>query len=211
MLIQFVFKYETPVFLKEAGNDEELAELMNKIYAADAVQQRTFRISVRDAGEEEGGPSMWESFTDPNYRKSTYLGCFLMAIQQLSGISVLIFYSATIFIQIGQSGSVGAAITNGANMCAAIGATIALGFFGRKVMLVTFTFFMSASMILMGNAYIQAGKCADPAVDCPAASSEVIYCVAFVVFYEFCMGCVPWLYISEIMSNNGMSAGVAIN
>lgn len=211
ILIQFVFKWDTPEFLKETGKTQELNEVMNKIYIADAVNRRTERIVVRGAAEEEGGPSMWESFTDPNYRASTFIGCLIMALQQLSGICVLVFYSATIFEQIGQSGAVGAAITNFANMCGAIGGVTMLAFFGRKIMLVTATFFMATAMILMGNAYIHAEKCVDPAVDCPAASSEVIYCVAFVVFFEFGMGVIPWLYMAEIMTNTGMAAGVATN
>lgn len=209
--LQFCFNYETPVQLKENSEWDKLTSVMRKLYRPEAVQSRVLGLKVTDASEDEGGPSMWESFTDPAYRAATILGCMLMVLQQLSGINVLIFYSSTIFATIGKSGAVGAAITNTANLMGAIGGMSMLAYFGRKTILCTWSFFMAASMILMGNAYIQASGCPDPAVDCPAASQEVYYCVAFVVFFEFGMGVIPWLYMAEIMTNSGMSAGVVTN
>lgn len=124
---------------------------------------------------------------------------------------MLIFYSGTIFENLGKSPTVGAAITNFANLLGAMGGMAMLGFFGRKFIVVFWSFFMAASMLLMGNAYIQTSKCADPTVDCPVANTELYYTVAFVIFFEFGMGCIPWLYMAEIMTNQAMSAGVVTN
>lgn len=40
---------------------------------------------------------------------------------------------------------------------------------------------------------------------------EVYFCVGFVFFFELGMGVIPWLYLAEIMTNSGMSAGVVTN
>jgi hypothetical protein len=40
---------------------------------------------------------------------------------------------------------------------------------------------------------------------------EVYFCVGFVFFFELGMGVIPWLYLAEIMTNSGMSAGMVTN
>jgi len=70
---------------------------------------------------------MYESFTDSAYRSATILGCMIMVLQQLSGINVLIFYSANIFESIGKSGVVGAVIVNLSNLIGALCGMLMLG------------------------------------------------------------------------------------
>lgn len=142
---------------------------MRRIYKPDAVQSRVLSIQVKNEGEEGGGPSMLESFTDSAYRSATILGCMLMVLQQLSGINVLIFYSSNIFESIGKSGVVGAVIVNISNLIGALCGMLMLGYFGRKTLLVFWSFFMAACMFGMGFSYIEAKKCLDPSKNCSAA------------------------------------------
>lgn len=144
---------------------------MRRIYKPDAVQSRVLSIQVKNEGDEGGGPSMLESFTDSAYRSATILGCMLMVLQQLSGINVLIFYSSNIFERInpGSSGVVGAVIVNISNLIGALCGMLMLGYFGRKTLLVFWSFFMAACMFGMGFSYIEAANCPDPSVNCSAA------------------------------------------
>ena len=142
---------------------------MRRIYKPDAVQSRVLSIQVKNEGEEGGGPSMLESFTDSAYRSATILGCMLMVLQQLSGINVLIFYSSNIFESIGKSGVVGAVIVNISNLIGALCGMLMLGYFGRKTLLVFWSFFMAACMFGMGFSYIEAKNCLDPSKNCNAA------------------------------------------
>ena len=112
---------------------------------------------------------MLESFTDSAYRSATILGCMLMVLQQLSGINVLIFYSSNIFESIGKSGVVGAVIVNISNLIGALCGMLMLGYFGRKTLLVFWSFFMAACMFGMGFSYIEAKNCLDPSKNCNAA------------------------------------------
>jgi hypothetical protein len=106
--------------------------------------------------EQNAGPSMLQSFTDPIYRSATWMGVLMMVFQQLSGINVLIFYSATIFENVGINGALGSAITNSANLIGAIGGGLMLSRFGRKTLVVFWSFVMSIFMIGMGVAYSEA-------------------------------------------------------
>jgi Sugar (and other) transporter len=108
---------------------------------------------VKNEGEEQGGPSMLESFTDPAYRRATIMGCLMMVFQQLSGINVLIFYSSNIFINLGKSGAQGAAVINFSNMAGAFAGMALLTKMGRKISLVLWTFFMASFMVAMGVVY----------------------------------------------------------
>ena len=142
---------------------------MRRIYKPDAVQSRVLSIQVKNEGDEGGGPSMLQSFTDSAYRSATILGCMLMVLQQLSGINVLIFYSSNIFESIGKSGVVGAVIVNISNLIGALCGMLMLGYFGRKTLLVFWSFFMAACMFGMGFSYIEAKNCLDPSKNCSAA------------------------------------------
>ena len=65
-------------------------------------------------------------------------------------------------------------------------------------------------MIGMGFSYNAAFDCADP-TDCVPATFELICMVGFIMTFEFALGTIPWLYMAEIMTNKGMSAGVVTN
>ena len=153
LALTFVFNYETPLTLKESGEWDKLTALMRRIYKPEAVQSRVLAIQVKNEGEKDSGPSMLESFTDDSYRRASIIGCMIMLLQQLTGINVLIFYSSNIFVSIGVSGVVGAAIVNFSNLMGAICGMLMLSCFGRKTMLVGWSFFMTACLFGMGWAY----------------------------------------------------------
>ncbi len=198
--------------LKENGQWDKLTALMRRIYKPEAVQSRVLAIQVRNEGENDSGPTMLESFKDRAYRKASILGCMIMLLQQLSGINVLIFYSATIFESIGSSGVVGAAIVNFSNLVGAICGMLMLSCFGRKTLIVGWSFLMTACLFGMGWAYNEAYKlCPDQTQTCDPGvygSLEVLFALGVVFFFECGFGVVAWLYLAEVMTNSGMSAAV---
>ena len=50
-----------------------------------------------ESGEEVSDVTYKEAFTGPAYRKATFVGISIAAIQQMTGINVIMFYSNTIF------------------------------------------------------------------------------------------------------------------
>ena len=196
--------------MKENSDWDGLSATMRKIYKSEAVQIRILQIDVAGNGEQNAGPSMLECFTDPVYRSATWMGVLMMVFQQLSGINVLIFYSSNIFEDVGKPGPVGVAIVNSANLVGAILGGLMLSRYGRKTLIVFWSFIMSIFMILMGVAYNEAQLCHDP-TNCTAANFELLCTVGFILCFEFALGTIPWLYMAEIMTNKGMSAGVVTN
>lgn len=160
-LIQLFFNFESPQTLKETGNQDALSTTMSKIYKSEAVQVRIHQIDVAVDPGQNDGPSMLESFTDPIYRNATWVGVLMMVFAQLSGINALIFYSFDIFTSVGIPGSLGAAITNGANLVGAVGGGLMLTRFGRKTLIVFWSFVMAFFMIAMGLAYNKTETCPD--------------------------------------------------
>ena len=215
-MITFIFNYETPVTLKENGEWDKLTALMRRIYKPEAVQSRVLAIQVRNEGENDSGPTMLESFKDRAYRRASIIGCMIMLLQQTTGINVLILYSATIFEAIGVSGVVGAAIVNFSNLVGAICGMLMLSCFGRKTMIVGWSFLMTACLFGMGWAYNAAhNACPDPTdpnQKCEDTKTlgnlEVVFALGVVFFFECGFGVVAWLYLAEVMTNSGMSAAV---
>ena len=196
--------------MKETADWDKLSATMLKIYKSEAVQVRIIQIDVAGNGEQNAGPSMLECFTDPVYKSATWMGVLMMVFQQLSGINVLIFYSSNIFEDVGKPGPVGVAIVNSANLVGAILGGLMLSRYGRKTLIVFWSFIMSIFMILMGVAYNKAKNCeGDPY--CPFANLELLFTVGFILCFQFALGTIPWLYLAEIMTNKGMSAAVVTN
>jgi SP family arabinose:H+ symporter-like MFS transporter len=98
---------------------------------------------------------------------------------------------------LGKSGPVGVAIINSANLVGAILGGLMLGRYGRKTLIVFWSFFMAIFMILMGVVY-----------NSTASNFELFFMVGFILCFQFSLGTIPWLYMAEIMTNKGMSAAV---
>jgi hypothetical protein len=75
--------------------EAELNKVMGKIYSGDQVKARIEAINVAEGGEKT--VTLRETLFDPRYSKATLVGVILSAMQQLSGINVIIFYGGNIF------------------------------------------------------------------------------------------------------------------
>lgn len=82
--------------------------------------------------------TMKETFLEPTIRKAAWIGCTLLAIQQLTGVNAFIFYSNYMFkenktITVQQQ----SAILMFINFVASVFAVFLLRVFGRKFLLST--------------------------------------------------------------------------
>lgn len=85
-------------------------------------------------------------------------------------------------------------------MVATLISSFLLAFFGRKTLLWTLSFAMAADLVGLGISYIYG-----------VTSLEIILVLLFVVLFEFSIGPILWIYMSEIMTDKGVSLGTLIN
>lgn len=184
---------------------------MGKIYSHDQVQSRIDGIVIASGGS--GGPTYSETLTSPKYMVSTIIGCTLSLMQQLSGINIVMFYSSKILDSLQMKATLITAMVGIVNCVSVFPTIILFKKFGRKVLLWTLSLAIAASLIGLGVCLIvdaqwhdNYGK--DNAV-CQALS--IVFLMLFIIFFEFSLGPLLWVYMSEIMTEKGLSLGVVVN
>lgn len=75
--------------------------------------------------------------------------------------------------------------------------------FGRKTLLWTLSLAIAASLIGLGVCLI-----VDNAI---CKSLSIVFLMLFIIFFEFSLGPLLWIYMSEIMTEKGLSLGVVVN
>ena len=85
-------------------------------------------------------------------------------------------------------------------MLATLGSTVLLAYFGRKSLLWTLSFLMAADLVGLGVAYIEG-----------IAALEITLVLVFIILFEFSLGPIVWIYMSETMTEKGVSLGTLAN
>jgi MFS family permease len=207
-LLLFVFNFETPKFLKQNGRKAELNALMGKIYTADQVQSRIDSIVI---SEGNSSPGYGETLTSPKYRVATIIGCLLSMFQQLTGINIVMFYSSTIMSSAGLPANIITAIVGFVNCVSVFPTIIMFKKFGRKSLLWTLSFAIAASLIGLGVSLIINSDYQAPNENPTTQTLSIVFLILFIIFFEFSLGPLIWIYLSEIMTEKGLSLGVCIN
>ena len=106
----------------------------------------------------------------------------------------------------GFSANLGATIVGLVNMLSTFPTVYLMDRFGRRFLLWTLSFVQAILLVGLGISYLYASQ------DNKAAQGlAVFFVMAFVVMFEFSLGPVPWVYMSETMTEKGLSLGVGLN
>jgi MFS transporter, SP family, galactose:H+ symporter len=206
LLLLTVFNWETPKYYKERGQTEKLRQVMAKIYHPHAIEARIAEINVsNNVNEKRVDVSFKDSLFNRKFLYATYLGCALSFFQQFSGINAVIFYSSTIFQKVGWQPRTGTAIVGVVNLVACLISLGLLSCFGRRTLLWTVSFMMGAVQIALGIAFYYADS---------SDAAKILCCVfifAYIIFFEFSLGPIPWLFVAEIATPKGFSIAVVVN
>ena len=117
------------------------------------------------------------------------------------------FYSSKIMADVGSANIVTALV--GLVNCVSVIPTLYLfSKFGRKSLLWTLSFAISAMLFGLGVSLILSG---DGAVkNATAQGLSVVFLMFFIIFFEFSLGPLLWIYMSEIMTEKGLSLGAGV-
>ena len=140
-----------------------------------------------------------EVFCSPTYRYASWTGCILQVFDQLTGILVIIFYSNLLFRGLEVSPASITALIGVVNFVAAIISIFLLMCLGRKTLILYFNGCMSVDLLLLSYFSFQKN------------TIGMIVCVLlFIVFFQFSMGTVNWIYIAETMHEKALGVAVSI-
>ncbi len=111
------------------------------------------------------------------------------------------FYSSKIFASVqGMNPSTGTALVGVVNMVSTLASSFLLTYFGRKTLLWILSFLMAADLVGLGVSYIVG-----------ISALEITLVLVFVILFEFSLGPIVWIYMSETMTEKGVSLGTLAN
>jgi MFS family permease len=190
----------------------QLNEVMGRIYSSDQVSTRIEAINVSSGGETKA-ITLSETLCDPRYSRATFVGVSLSALQQLSGINLVMFFGGGIFSGVLTNwGNFIQPLIGFVNWVPVIPAYFMIGKFGRKSILTVCSFLIALSLVGCGVSLIISTKQKDKGEDSSVAGIASLVCVViYIILFELSLGPLCWIYQTEIMNEKGLSIGVSIN
>ncbi|CAH0033958.1 unnamed protein product [Clonostachys rhizophaga] len=146
---------EARLIANKLGLDEKEQEGMFSQFETPTAQPETtnsFFLQVVHHTQQE-----FKQAFQAHFRGRTLFGCFLMALQQLSGIDGVLYYAPTLFAQAGLRGERASFLASGCSalviLIVSIPAAIFADHWGRRTASILGGVLISILMILMGSLY----------------------------------------------------------
>ena len=201
LLLLFYYKFDTPFSLMKLRKEEEIAEVMKKIYKIEFINKTLEKIDEKIKNYRE--VSYTEVFTI--YRSRLLLGLILMASQQLSGVNAVVTESSTLYAAIGDSSEV--KILTIFNSIVLSLATFVSGLtsdsFGRRAIILYGNAFCVVFLLLMAIFEIFTTTLME--------ELAVLMTFLFLFSYGVSLGPIPWLYNPEILPDKAISLTIIMN
>lgn len=198
-----LFIPESPRWLITHLQREKAKNILSRIYGADQAEIELSLVEQASVMEE----GTWKELLAPAVRRPLIIAIALAVAGQITGINTVLYYGSILISEHFGGQSSGTALT--ANIVIGltnfVGTLIALRCmdrWGRRAMLLSASAGMAVSLILFVIALQVPGI--PPLV--------ILACVlAYVAFFAFAMGPIPWVVISEIFPNKirGRAASIA--
>ena len=194
----------SPRWLLMRGRKREAREVLHEL----RQNERVVDDEVRDIEEQLRRPQVgWRLFRENgNFRRSVFLGVALQAIQQLTGINVVMYYAPRIFGAAGFQGHAqlwGTAIVGLVNVLATFVAIGVVDRLGRRPVLLagfaTMTVGMGVLGYLLSLGTLSAGM----------QIFAVIMLLVFIIGFATSAGPLIWVLCSEVQPTKGRDFGIA--
>ncbi|EPX71603.1 hexose transporter Ght2 [Schizosaccharomyces octosporus yFS286] len=135
--IGIIFLPESPRYLIQIGRDEDAVKVLSESSEippdSPEVQEEYGRLKKSIDEEFAGGTCSWPSIFGKNIRYRTFLGMFVMSLQQLTGNNYFFYYGFQVAQGAGiQSPYLSALILDACNFGCTFGGMFTLEYFGRR-------------------------------------------------------------------------------
>ncbi|CAH1422606.1 unnamed protein product [Lactuca virosa] len=197
------FCAESPHWLMKRGRSAEAEAEFGRLLGGLHVKSSMAELSKTDRGDEVELVKLSELFYGRHFRV-VFIGSALLALQQLSGINAVFYFSSTVFKSAGVPSDVANMSVGVVNLSGSIIAMILMDKLGRKGLLLGSFMGMAMSM----------GMQAVAGSSLVSGSSVVLLSVGgvllFVLSFAMGVGPVPGLLLSEIFPSRIRAKAMAI-
>jgi len=205
LIFQYVFKYETPLYLVMNDRVEEAKEVLQSIYTANLDKHMDKVLKDKEALTMNGNPTMRDMLS-PKYRRAFLVGIFVMSGIQFCGFSP-IFMFFNIFIAESADNnpetiSLFATMMGVMSVIAAIAANIFVEKYGRRPLLIYGMGLMCITQTLYAVTGYILGQ----------DSSLLKYIIMiWPLFYRISVGTLAYVNAAEVAPSVGVSMIVCSN
>ncbi|KAG2165921.1 hypothetical protein JADG_005660 [Aureobasidium aubasidani] len=214
-VLSFIFLPESPRWLKTKGRMDDSHDAWEKLGIADAERekddQQASTLNIQEPESLALTPirsrqsiydpqkTSWLAVFANDTRKRTFLGCFLMGMQQLSGIDGVLYYAPLLFQQAGLNSSTSSFLASGVSallmFLVTIPAFILADKWGRRTSTIVGGILLSSTMFIIAALYASGVVHGDHG---PARWLVIVLIYIFALTY-----CTTWavgikIYASEI-------------
>ncbi|XVF74565.1 hypothetical protein PTKIN_Ptkin13bG0119900 [Pterospermum kingtungense] len=192
MLALFMeFSAESPHWLFKRGRGAEAEAAFEKLLGGPYVKGAMAELSKSERGDEADTVKLSEIFCG-HHRRVVFIASTLFALQQLSGINAVFYFSSTVFKSAGVPSESANICVGIANLLGSFVALLLMDKLGRKVLLIGSFSGMVVAMVLQATS----------ASSLVSSSNEVYLSVGgmllFVLTFAIGAGPVPGVLLSEI-------------
>ncbi|GAB4842244.1 hypothetical protein Ancab_012210 [Ancistrocladus abbreviatus] len=185
---------ESPHWLFKKGRGADAEAVFEKLLGSSHVKAAVSELSKLDRGDEKDTVTFTELFHGRHF-KVVFIGSALFALQQLSGINAVFYFSSAVFRRAGVPSDVANISVGIVNLSGSFVATILMDKLGRKVLLLGSFLGMAMSIGLQVSATMSFVSTTG------ALYLSVGGMLLFVLTFSLGAGPVPSLLLSEIFPN----------